>query len=381
LLSLENSFARRSLLAVAGREDLLSPSARIHHAHSLHPHSVQLPKLAIGATFLDRWPVREVPENMSWKAERYECMAPATFILRDVTVVSSAGIMTVGDEVIDETLAHTDAENHGYASRSDRITLRPRDTKVLDGTSITILAGAKGNYYHSVMEGLMRLSIMPDHFFNAASTILCTKGAVRQREMLELCSIPGRAHLLEIDDDQALHVERLIFPWSAHGLSSYHPCVSAFYDRMSRNVPAANGPTHRRIYLDRRASPQRRLLNEDEIVARLAALGFVPVLAETLSAADQVRLFRQADMIVAPHGAGLTNLGFCRPGCRIVELQMDAYVNWCFRHLAALRGLDYDCVLGRSVDPWADVSGAVHRLRWRISADHVVAAVSHMLAR
>ena len=74
----------------------------------------------------------------------------------------------------------------------------------------------------------------------------------------------------------------------------------------------------------------RPLVNEDEVVDALARLGFTPIKPETLSFADQVRLFRGAEAIVAPHGAELTNLGFCRPGCVVLELLMDSYANWCF---------------------------------------------------
>jgi capsular polysaccharide biosynthesis protein len=346
----------------------------------MQPHTVQLPAIPIGQSFLERWPVRELPQDISWKAPQFECMAPATFVLRDALVYSSAGMIVLGDAVIEETLCHTIADVQGYSFQAGRISLRARKITPLNGTSITILAGAQTNYYHSVMEGLMRLSIIPDRFFHAAGAILCSKGAVGQRALLGLCAIPGRAHIVELEDNEALRVERLIFPLSAHGQSSYHPCVGALYDRICGNVAEGHAPMPRRIYLDRRGGTQRRLLSEDEIVHRLAGFGFVPVRAETLSIEDQIRLFRGAEMIVAPHGAGLTNIGFCRPGCRILELHMDAYVNWCFRHLAALRELRYDCVVGRSVDPWADLASGVHTLRWRISAQHVVAAVGHMLA-
>ena len=100
---------------------------------------------------------------------------------------------------------------------------------------------------------------------------------------------------------------------------------------------------------------------------------------ETLSVADQVRLFRGAEVIVAPHGAALTNLGFCRPGTQVIELLMDAYCNWCFRNLAGLMQLRYDCVLGLAHRPWPELDATVHRAPWRISVNHVVAAVAQCM--
>ena len=134
-----------------------------------------------------------------------------------------------------------------------------------------------------------------------------------------------------------------------------------------------------RLYIDRRGTRLRRLGNEDELAAALARMGFVAVRPETMSFADQVRLFRGADMIVAPHGAALTNLGFCRPGTQVIELLMDAYCNWCFRHLAGLMRLRYDCVLGRARPPWRELDLAFHLTPWEISVTHVIAAVAQTM--
>jgi capsular polysaccharide biosynthesis protein len=160
------------------------------------------------------------------------------------------------------------------------------------------------------------------------------------------------------------------------GDSVYHPCVAEFFGAISTSVPPSPKRCPRRIYIDRRPSRLRPLVNEDELVAGLSRLGFVAVQPETMSMADQVRLFRGADVIVAPHGAALTNLGFCRPGTQVIELLMDAYCNWCFRNLAGLMQLRYDCVLGRARQPWRDLDVAFHLTPWEISVNHVVAAVA-----
>ena len=180
----------------------------------------------------------------------------------------------------------------------------------------------------------------------------------------------------EVGQEETLRVETLILPLSVTGDSAYHPCVADFFRSISTNVPPSGQRLPRRIYIDRRGSGVRPLINEDALVNALVRLGFVPIRPEILSFADQVRLFRGAEAIVAPHGAGLTNLGFCRPGCVVLELLMDAYANWCFRHLAALMQLNYDCVLGRARRPWRELDLSLHLSPWEISVNHVVAAVA-----
>ncbi len=368
------SLRLRGLLDLAQDEDMLSPAARVHHAHSLAPARVALPPMPIGRQFLERWPIREEPGNISWRATDYICVAPATFVLRDVVVHGSSGILQVGDTVIAESLAARDAQRHGFAITPDGVALRPRPRRRLKGPHISLLAGNTGNYFHALMDGVFRLSALRDDHWQAASGLLHPGNAVAQRAMLDLLGLRSGLARLEVDGDEALEIDALIFPWTVYGLSSFHPCVSAFFDRISARV-SGDGDFPRRFYVDRSGSPHRGLVNEAEVIAALAPLGFVSVRPERLSVADQVRLFRGASAIVAPHGAGLTNLGFCRPGCPVVELHMENYVHWAFRHLSALRELTYDCVVGREFTR----SGHLHTARWHVSATHVAGATERVL--
>ncbi len=89
---------------------------------------------------------------------------------------------------------------------------------------------------------------------------------------------------------------------------------------------------------------------------------------------DQALLFQQAGMVVAPHGAGLANMVFAPPGLRVIELLPDGVMNWCYRHLAAACGHDYDCVIGRSA-PGPEPGASRLWSGWTVSATHVLSAV------
>ena len=109
------------------------------------------------------------------------------------------------------------------------------------------------------------------------------------------------------------------------------------------------------------------------MIATLARLGFVPVRLEAMSLDAQIALFAGADAIVAPHGAGLANLVYARPQTVIVELHMDTWINWCFRHIAAVGALRYDAVIGRA-EP------APGTRIWSVPLLHLAAAVDLALA-
>jgi capsular polysaccharide biosynthesis protein len=355
---------------------LMGAGRRMQHMHSLPPSRVKLPELETGRHFLEKWQLRELPDQGVWRQDHYDSVAPPIFVLHNALVHSSAGIIALGDQVIEETLAHTSPDRHAFRGLAKGVAIRTGDIRRLPGAHICLLAGGEGNYYHSMLLGLARLACVPENYQAAAASLLVPRGAARQMEALALLDPMPSLVIQDIGRDETLAVETLILPLTVCGDSVYHPCVAEFFAAISLGVPPPPKRLPRLIYIDRRNSRLRPLMNENELVAALARIGFVPVQPETMSVADQVRLFRGADVVVAPHGAALTNLGFCRPGTQIIELLMDAYCNWCFRNLAGLMQLRYDCVLGRARRPWRDLDVAFHLTPWEISVNHVVAAVA-----
>jgi hypothetical protein len=76
----------------------------------------------------------------------------------------------------------------------------------------------------------------------------------------------------------------------------------------------------RRIYISRRKTGTRTIANDDELEKLLHAQGFETHSMEDYTLAKQARLIREAESIVATHGAGLANLLFARPGTRVIEI-------------------------------------------------------------
>ncbi len=351
----------------------------VQHVHSLGPVRVAVPPLPTGAHCFSLWPVRELPVQGMWAASHYDSFAPPLFVLHDVTVHSSAGILAVGDTVVAESLANTAPHAHAYRALARGIAIRPATVRAVPGIHVSVLAGAEGDYRHAMLDGLARLAAIPDTYLAAAAGVLVPAASTTHADALDLFDLLPSLSVREVAPGETLRVETLVLPLSVCGDAAYHPCVSDFFRRLSGNVPPSPIRLPRRFYIDNRGNGVRPLCNEAEVIAALAPMGFVPVRPDQLSLADQIRLFRQAEAIVAPHGSALTNLGFCRPGCLVVELLMDAFVDWSFRNLSALMKLRYDCVLGRANQPWPDLNLGFHVTSWDISVQHVAAAIAHSL--
>jgi capsular polysaccharide biosynthesis protein len=108
-------------------------------------------------------------------------------------------------------------------------------------------------------------------------------------------------------------------------------------------------PANRRIYISRRSS-DRRLKNESEIISNLRYYGFCLVELEKRSFREQIRLFREAQVVISPHGSGLANLVFSSRGTIVIELFPAANLDLFYRLSTALK-LNYFFVKARNGNP------------------------------
>ena len=107
----------------------------------------------------------------------------------------------------------------------------------------------------------------------------------------------------------------------------------------------------KRLYISRRDASYRQVLNEDSLETLLKDYGFQAVTLADKSLQEQAQLFHQAEAIIAPHGAGLSNLAFCRPGTTVIELFAPDYVNVCYWSISNLLNLNYWYFPGDETSP------------------------------
>ncbi len=155
---------------------------------------------------------------------------------------------------------------------------------------------------------LLRLAFGDLHWQEVSEPIVCVAGAVYAPAMDHHLHRPGpllialRARLLD-------------------AVAAQRPTRSSLQPR-KRRLPK------RRLYVSRRGHPMRVMVNEVALEAALVRRGFQIVRPERMDVADQIRLFAEAEVIVGPTGAGLTNAVFAAPGCKIVEIQPENFASF-----------------------------------------------------
>jgi capsular polysaccharide biosynthesis protein len=96
-----------------------------------------------------------------------------------------------------------------------------------------------------------------------------------------------------------------------------------------------------------RIEDERRLLNHNDMLNYLnnKYSNIKWVVFHVMSFLDTINLFSKAKIIIAPHGAGLTNMMFSPTGCNIIELMPYSDPNECYYHLSSMLDHNYYCIV------------------------------------
>jgi capsular polysaccharide biosynthesis protein len=216
-----------------------------------------------------------------------------------------------------------------------------------------VLAGRGDfNYFHFLVEILPRLAILETEGVPTPERWYVPLGQSFQREILELAGFLPQDGIVDADAVPHVQAERLLVPGLPDAFKRTPPW-SVMFTRDRLRPPDVELVPGRRIYVTRGKQRHNRIVtNESEVVGTLAGLGFEVVDPGAHSVAEQIRMFAEAECIVSPHGAALTNILFASAGASVIEILAPDYVDVGFWKLAAaIPGLNYRYLLGRGRRP------------------------------
>jgi hypothetical protein len=122
---------------------------------------------------------------------------------------------------------------------------------------------------------------------------------------------------------------------------------------LSGRVPTLPGERNlpRRLYISRGDRPDRRALdNEGELLPIFAEYGFTRVIFSAYPLEEQIRMARNADFLVIPHGAAGINLVFCPSGVRFLEIMSPLAPDGSSLCICQSFGIDYHLLRGGGGD-------------------------------
>lgn len=172
-----------------------------------------------------------------------------------------------------------------------------------------------------------------------------------QKETLNTLGIPEHK-ILESRCNLHITADKLIVPsisYDGAGAVSKWKCEYLKQAFLTAQQPLKTDYSER-IYISREKASYRRIVNDEEVMSFLEKFGFRSVKLETMSVAEQAACLAAAKVVVAPHGAGLTNLVFCTPGTKVIEIFSPIYVPYCYWMISNLCDLEHYYLIGDLLD-------------------------------
>lgn len=348
---------------------------------ALEPDHVRLHRVAPAETIDRGLPAGDPPSLRFWDDVRV-LRSPERYVLE------VADGRLVGDYAATITPAgRLDFQTSPYFGirgwREHPVYLRTRlpEATHYEGTVVSLASQASGrNYYHSLMDAHPRWGLLiealgevkPDH-------IVVAHRSRWDAQLVEMAGLDAYS-LIEPVKHLSLRADRLLVPALTNHSTLAPPWITQWLRRTFPPGDLRGRP--KRIYVTRGSTPNtRRFVREAELLRLLEPFGFVRFDPGSVPVQEQIDTFAAAEAIVAPHGAGLTNLNFAAEGTRLLELFAPRYLNAGYRTIAHnIPGVVYRYLVAEPHEPDRG-EARMNRIQADIdlAPDRVLRAVEEML--
>lgn len=275
------------------------------------------------------------------------------------------GVVFTEDEKI-----HRDTYYHHFGAKVKEIQAKSKHIR-----EPVFYIGNTKEHYHWILDCLSGLMLRSSTQQLEGIKILITNPTDFKMNTLEVYGIDSRQIL--VCESKKIKIDHIFIPSTVGGGQAYapYPELKEFHNRSVENIrPDHSG---KKYYISRSRTSRRHLINEKGLEDMLVKLGFSVVYLEEYSFTDQIKLMKSASLIVAPHGAGLTNIVYCNTGTVLIELLCEFYLNPCFYKLAAICNLSYVPILSKD-HSLVGLGVGNHNFEWNVNIGHVLEAIDYI---
>ncbi|MBW4561257.1 MAG: glycosyltransferase family 61 protein [Mojavia pulchra JT2-VF2] len=217
----------------------------------------------------------------------------------------------------------------------------PRCIEIKGKTVILSTPEAASNYWHWTFDLLPRFDLLLKSGVKLDSIdnfIINHTKQQYQLESLKELGIPEEK-IICCNSNSHFHTEYAIIPNLCPSENGVHSWKKDFLKKL--NFKKLETKKLSKIYISRQRSQQRRFINEKEIESIITNQGFSTIYLEDYSIAEQRTLFYNADCILGIHGAGFSNIIFCKENTKIIEIFPPNYIQYYYWYIADMLNLNY----------------------------------------
>ena len=253
---------------------------------------------------------------------------------------------------------------NGFLKNSENEVLKsgiPKFLKKVNGSVVVLTQGASGhhNYAHWLLDIVPKIKLISNlHSLNKIDYFYFTRLNSFQRQTLKLLGVESNK-FIDSNHKRYLMADKLIaishpyyFNKSFFISQSKIPTWIIRYLRKEFLKKVNNQKKKiKKIFIDRSDSKNThcKLINNEEIKKFLIKNNYKCIKLSELTFAEQVSVFKNCDNIIAPHGAGLTNIAFCAKDTKIVEIIPKNNSNKLFKRISRINNLNYKSIYLKNI--------------------------------
>ena len=231
----------------------------------------------------------------------------------------------------------------------------PRIKKNIKGRVFSLVQGASGgnNFFHWIFDILPKIKLCSEHYLLKEIDFYYVPSLQNfQKQTLSILNIK-EDKILNSNLYRHIQASELIVvdhPWYHKGIiidqNKFLPSWIVHWLRDVYLKYAKKFDNNEKIYIDRTESRYNhcQIQNDNEIFNFLKEKGFSKCRVGELSFFEQIYLFNNAKIIIGAHGAAFTNLAFCKPDTKIIEIRSLIYKNYQnnnYKRISQINNLNY----------------------------------------
>jgi capsular polysaccharide biosynthesis protein len=234
----------------------------------------------------------------------------------------------------------------------------PKQKRIIKGNVYSLLGLWSQEFYHWFHDILPRLEFALPYLPSDTKFLIHENPKVYQLESLKAYGINSNS-LEEQPVGTDTKVEKL---WFATPIGQSYMSSAVALNKVSNRLKKffaldkVSGETQN-IYISRKNASSRRILNELALENLLLDFGIKSYLCEQMSLSEQINLFSNAKLILAPHGAGLVNMIYAPNGTLVTEItRAEGKTVPCYILMANQLGHKFSRFLVDSVDSQSNMT-------------------------
>ncbi len=239
----------------------------------------------------------------------------------------------ISNNQILENVSYTQINGKLVSSKNNFTIKRgtPYFLKKINGNVLCLAQGASGNnYFHWMFDILPKIKIVQSGYgLKTIDYFYMPKLKNFQKTIFKILKIKK---VKFIDSNKYKHIAANTVivpehPWYFKGKvfkeANFLPKWIIDYLKASFLKKKGHKSKIKKIFIDRSESTYNhcKLINNHEIMQMLKKKDFKSIQVGKIKFIKQINLFRNAKIIIGPHGAAFTNLLFCKPETEIIEIK------------------------------------------------------------